>query len=61
MKDLEALGMLQPSQSAAAVEPTDLAHVKHPTVTAHLTEAWKEETLRDVLPHHGSHLTNDLQ
>lgn len=37
-----------------------LAYMEHPAVTAHLTEAWKEEALCNILPHHGRHFANNL-
>lgn len=50
-----------PYEHNPSLVPTDLAHVEHPAVAAHLTEAGQEEALGDVLAHHGGHLTDDLQ
>lgn len=42
------------------IRDAHLANMKHPAVTAHLTEAWKEEALCNILPHHGCHFANNL-
>lgn len=50
-----------PYEHNPSLVSTNLAHVEHPAVAAHLTEAGQEEALGDVLAYHGGHLTDDLQ